>query len=77
MDIEQYMDFQRVQQYISHMRPMFDKRALFSDETRQYRIPEELEAGDTVSITFAGGIQESSPAVIEHVVRIQLLDDAK
>ena len=38
---------------------------------------EELEAGDTVSITFAGGIQESSPAVIEHVVRIQLLDDAK
>ena len=41
MDIEQYMDFQRVQQYISHMRPMFDKRALFSDETRQYRIPEE------------------------------------
>ena len=26
MDIEQYMDFQRVQQYISHMRPMFDKQ---------------------------------------------------
>ncbi|MBS6736009.1 MAG: glycoside hydrolase family 13 protein [Clostridiales bacterium] len=52
MDIEQYMDFQRVQQYISHMRPMFDKRALFSDETRQYRIPEEPEAGDVVTIRF-------------------------
>lgn len=38
---------------------------------------DELNVGDTLSITFAGPIQESYPAKISHVVKIQLLDDEK
>lgn len=37
----------------------------------------DLEIGDIISVTFIGEIQETSPAIINHVVRIQLLDDAK
>ena len=37
----------------------------------------ELEVGDSVSITFSGSIQETSPARISDVLRLQLLDDEK
>jgi len=37
----------------------------------------ELEKGDNISITFTGDIQESYPAKINDVVKIQLLDDEK
>ena len=37
----------------------------------------ELEAGDMISVTYRGEIQETSPAVINEVLRIQLLDDNK
>ena len=37
----------------------------------------ELEPGDTISVTYTGGIQESYPAGIDGVVRVQLLDDEK
>ena len=37
---------------------------------------EALEVGDCISITFTGPMTESSPAVLVHVERIQLLDDA-
>lgn len=50
--MEQYSDAKRAQEYISKMRPVFNKRALFSDETRQYRTPFEPEAGDVVTIRF-------------------------
>lgn len=36
---------------------------------------EDLEGGDSVSITYTGEVQETSPAGLEHVVKIQLLDD--
>lgn len=35
----------------------------------------ELEIGDNISIIFTGNIQESEPAKIEDVLKIQLLDD--
>ncbi|MGN1404507.1 MAG: hypothetical protein ACI4XB_09325 [Ruminococcus sp.] len=38
---------------------------------------EELEVGDTVSITHTGNIGETYPAQIFETVRIQLLDDEK
>ncbi len=38
---------------------------------------EDLDIGDTVSITFTGGIQETAPAKITHVTQIQLLEDEK
>ena len=50
--MEQYSDAKRAQEYISKMRPVFNKRALFSDETRQYRTPFEPESGDVVTIRF-------------------------
>ena len=37
----------------------------------------ELEIGDNISIIFTGYIQESDPAKIEDVLKIQLLDDEK
>ena len=37
----------------------------------------ELEPGDTISVTYTGGIQESYPTGIDGVVRVQLLDDEK
>ena len=37
----------------------------------------ELEIGDNISIIFTGGIQESDPAKIKDVLKIQLLDDGK
>ena len=37
----------------------------------------ELEPGNTVSVTYTGGVRESCPAGIDGVVRVQLLDDEK
>ena len=37
----------------------------------------DLEAGDNVSITFTGEVMETSPAQIQGVEMIQLLDDEK
>ena len=37
----------------------------------------DLEAGDNVSITFTGEVRETSPAQIQGVEMIQLLDDEK
>ena len=42
----------RVQEYINKMRPVFNKRALYSDETAQYRTPMEPEPGDIVTVRF-------------------------
>ena len=43
-------DEARMQKYISLMRPLFKKRAVFSDETRFYRKPFEPMPGDNVTI---------------------------
>ena len=42
----------RAQEYINKMRPVFNKRALYSDETAQYRTPMEPEPGDIVTVRF-------------------------
>ena len=36
-----------------------------------------VDTGDTISVTYTGGIRESYPAGIDGVVRVQLLDDEK
>ena len=46
------MDEIRMQQYMSQMRAMFNKHALYSDESPQYQIPFEPNPGDTVKIRF-------------------------
>ncbi|MCH4038710.1 MAG: glycoside hydrolase family 13 protein [Lachnospiraceae bacterium] len=40
----------KVQQYVSLMRPLFKKRAVFSDESRFYRTPFEPKPGDNVTV---------------------------
>ncbi|MCD8342417.1 MAG: hypothetical protein LUC87_09780 [Clostridiales bacterium] len=38
---------------------------------------DELRQGQTVSITFTGDIEETDPAGLNGVVRVELLDDSK
>lgn len=50
MNYENLKDAQKIQEYVAHMRPAFNKRAVFSDETENYRTPFEPEPGDTVNV---------------------------
>ncbi len=45
-------EINRTQQYIMQMRPILDKEALFSDGTKDYRIPPEPKENGTVTIRF-------------------------
>lgn len=50
-----YQDAQKIdkmQEYIMRMRPVFRKEALFSDGTKDYRIPAEPQENETVTIKF-------------------------
>lgn len=38
---------------------------------------DDLDVGDTISITYTGSVMEISPAIISEVLEIQLLDDEK
>jgi Glycosidases len=49
------VDFERIrkrQLYMANMRPLLNKKALFSDGTCEYISPQEPDVGDTVSIRF-------------------------
>lgn len=46
------MDKEKAQRYISHVRGMFNKHALYSDESPQYQFPFEPNPGDVVTIRF-------------------------
>ena len=51
-----------------------------SDETQLVwrgtdKEPSDFAEGDTISVTFAGVVQETYPAGIPRVVKIQLLED--
>ena len=50
MNYEYMKNAQKIQEYVTNMRPAFNKRAVFSDETENYRTPAEPEPGDTVNI---------------------------
>lgn len=50
MNYENLVDATRIQEYVANMRPTFNKRAVFSDETENYRTPAEPEPGDKVNI---------------------------
>lgn len=47
---QNYINVLKRQEYVSHMRPIFNKRGVFSDETEQYRTPFQPKAGDDVKI---------------------------
>ena len=50
MNYENIKNVQKIQEYVTNMRPAFNKRAVFSDETEDYRTPFEPEPGDLVHI---------------------------
>ena len=52
MDYEKLHQIENNQQYISSMRPVFNRRALFTDTTKQYVTPAEPTAYDLVTIRF-------------------------
>lgn len=55
MKYDSIYDLNKVQQYIMQMRPILRKRALFSDGTADYRIPEEPKENELVTIKFRTG----------------------
>lgn len=52
MDLEKIRQTEYNQQYISSMRPVFNRRALYSDTTGEYVIPQEPTPYDLVTIRF-------------------------
>lgn len=50
MNYEYMKNAQKIQEYVTNMRPAFNKRAVFSDETENYRTPFEPEPGDVVNV---------------------------
>ncbi len=55
MELEKYDQLLRATRYVMLMRPVFNTRALFSDETENYVSPMEPKPGDTVTIRFRTG----------------------
>ena len=52
MNINHYFELEKSSQYISSMRPLLNKRALFSDTTADYISPIEPKTGEEVAIRF-------------------------
>lgn len=52
MDINQFQKAEKTQQYIAGMRPVFNRKALFSDTTEDYLSPLEPSAYGEVTVRF-------------------------
>lgn len=52
MSLDEIRQLENNQRYIAQMRPVFNRRALFSDTTGEYISPAEPEPGETVTIRF-------------------------
>ena len=50
MDYDRFSRMERQQYYINGMRPLLDKRALFSDTTEDYLIPSEPNPYSRITI---------------------------
>lgn len=55
MDINQFQRAEKNQQYIAGMRPVFNRKALFSDTTEDYLSPAEPSAYGQVTVRFRTG----------------------
>lgn len=52
LSLDKIRQLENNKHYISTMRPVFNRRALFSDTTEEYLLPGEPEAGQKVTIRF-------------------------
>ena len=55
LDLEKIRRLEYNREYIATMRPVFNRRALFTDTTAEYVTPEEPEPYDRVTIRFRTG----------------------
>lgn len=55
MDINQFQKAEKNQQYFASMRPVFNRKALFSDTTADYLSPPEPSAYGEVTVRFRSG----------------------
>lgn len=52
LNLDKIKQLENNKRYIATMRPVFNRRALFSDTTGDYLIPEEPSAGEKVTVKF-------------------------
>ena len=52
MDFDRFLKAQQQQEYVANVRPVFKKRALFSDTTKNYVMPQEPAPYDEITIRF-------------------------
>ncbi|MBO5092956.1 MAG: glycoside hydrolase family 13 protein [Lachnospiraceae bacterium] len=52
MELDRFLKAQRQNEYVATMRPVFRKRALFSDTTKNYVTPQEPAPYDQITIRF-------------------------
>ena len=64
VSLEEIVQLEKVHRYISNMRPVFNKRALFSDTTSEYLSPEEPNAYDEVTIRFRTAKNNMAPVFL-------------
>ena len=66
MDMNQYLKVERERQYISSMRPVFNRNALFSDTTEDYVSPPEPNPYSKITIRFRTGINNIDRVFMVH-----------
>ena len=66
MDYQQYEQIEKNLRYIASMRPVFNKRALFSDMTADYISPQEPEPFSKVKIRFRSAINNVDYVLFVH-----------
>ena len=75
MNIDRCFELEKTSRYISAMRPLLNKRALFSDTTADYVSPVEPKVGDVVTIRFRAG--RNNIDLVNLVIRDKIYDMVK
>ena len=75
MNIDRCFELEKSSRYISAMRPLLNKRALFSDTTSDYVSPVEPKAGDIVTIRFRAG--RNNIDMVNLIIRDEIYDMEK
>ena len=77
MNYNQFGQADRLRQYIASMRPVFNKKALFSDMTGDYVIPPEPEPNSKVKIRFRTGKNNVDYVLLIHDQERIIMDKAE
>jgi alpha-glucosidase len=72
--LEKIIKLENVQRYIANMRPVFNRRALFSDTTEEYLSPSEPEPYDQVTIRFRTAVNNVDQVLLVYQGRKYVMD---